>query len=389
MSERTREQEKLIMKWVEKSEIKKSFRDYCEEHSIPIEESEIQDFEEFKPYYIKVFNKKQKTKNQHFVPQFYLKNFTNTDWRIETAETQNYKILRPQVPKKICSWDYYYCFFEWKKDIMWEMLEDFFWYYEQNFQQIYDELIEKIKLTAPVSDELLYKLSEFISVSWLRGDKMRKQIKDMEKQMLTWTMKTTYNMKKSKGVLEEELDTEEMSGFVNSDDFEVTDTSNKGHIDFLTPDNINQFAIMLYSKRIRFYITEWEKKFVTSDNCVIELIPLKHIENPLWNHFMERLHYFVLSPEILVEFSCPIWKWKRVKRKRIKDEETLYYNFLRWRYSKYIYSNSQENFIKSHYKDMMLNNCEKLSVFLPEFQKIDCNEIRRHHSRLSNFLDKM
>lgn len=89
--------------------------------------SEVVTFEEFlvenssksvfKPYEIAIINElkirldkiknREYVKNQHFVPQFYLRLFTkNSDApesRLETLDLKLKKIIRPQSPSNVCS----------------------------------------------------------------------------------------------------------------------------------------------------------------------------------------------------------------------------------------------------------------------------------------------
>jgi hypothetical protein len=43
------------------------------------------------------------TKNQHYVPQFYLKKFANSAGKLETLDVTNEKTLKPQSPSHVCS----------------------------------------------------------------------------------------------------------------------------------------------------------------------------------------------------------------------------------------------------------------------------------------------
>lgn len=92
----------------------------------------------------KYSNPNNRTKNQHFVPQFYLKKFANPNWKIETLDKELKKILSPQSIKHICSWEFFYWLETWKKDIISQILEEMFNYFENKFAWIYNNLVDNI-----------------------------------------------------------------------------------------------------------------------------------------------------------------------------------------------------------------------------------------------------
>lgn len=373
---RTKEQDKNIMKWVENIENDIKYEEFAKEKKIDFIDNEHWD--DFKIFYHKIKNKRQKTKNQHYVPQFYLRNFCNSDWKIETLKVNNFINLKPQSTRSICSWKYYYWFFTWKEDIMSQMHEYLFEQYENHFKNSYNDLVKNIKDVEPVSDQLIYELCSFVASSFLRWSWFRKQVKEFESDIMTSTYKMMHKIRKVEKVLPKELESEEFADMIEAEEFKIEDKSNRWHINFLNLDTIQEYTNMFMTKKIRFYISNWDKKFVTSENCVIEIMPLKNFENHLWNHFMERLHYFVLNPNILIEFSSPSNPWKKEKRKRINNDEVLYYNFLRSNYSEYLYSNTQDNFNKNEYFKIIKNRCEDLWKLFTSFSKIECDKLKNN-----------
>lgn len=372
---------KLLNDWLldNVSEIK--LEEYVKNNNITISDKQIKEFNVSKPYILDLINRKQKTINQHHIPQFYLKKFINSDWKLETFSVKTWKIIRPQIPKKICSWDYYYSFYEWKEDIISEMIEDLLWKYEISFSKIYDNLTSEILWNQLPSDKNIYKLCEFVSLSWLRWKKFREHLMEMEKDFIKTNMKTSYFMKKEKKCLPKDFnnisDNKNLENMLSTWEFDINNISNEQHLNFINPDNINQFANMLFYKKIRFYIADWEKKFITSDNSVIEIMPLENFNSFLWNSFFDRVHYFVLSPNILVEFYSPNKPWKKTKRKRLNSSEILYYNFLRMQFPEYCYSNDKNNFIMEDYRKMILDRCEDLSKIFTDFKEMNCEKLKK------------
>ena len=78
----------------------------------------------------------QRTKNQHYVPQFYLKQFTNEQWLIEAVNKERKKVWTYSI-KHICCGEFFYWVETGKKDKVSQLLEDFFNKVENNFANIY------------------------------------------------------------------------------------------------------------------------------------------------------------------------------------------------------------------------------------------------------------
>ncbi len=87
------------------------------ETSDPFTEEEIN--------YLNICKKQLKdpAKNQHYVPQFHLKQFENNETRVETLDLKNKKILKSQSPKHICSDYYFYSLESGKPDVLSQLLE--------------------------------------------------------------------------------------------------------------------------------------------------------------------------------------------------------------------------------------------------------------------------
>ena len=307
------------------------------------------------------------TKNQHYVPKFYLKKFANSVGKLETFDMTNQKILKPQSPSHVCSWDYFYALETWKKDDISQVFEEMFDYFENDFSLIYDELIQNIYETRKIKEDLLYALCQFVAVSRLRGKSFRNlvqwTIKDIIKQISIFNYRAYKANNPHHEMVKKISSDKKLEDVVLNWEFDI-ELNNAWYIKFMADDNcVPWWTNLFLSKKIRIFISNGERKFVTSDSCVVELFP--EIASPYGVSFYERIHYFVLSPDILIEFSDPFNKWKEVKRKRIGKQEVLYYNLLRSMYSSYMYSNSQDNFIIEEYSKVRFQYIDKLCKLFP------------------------
>jgi hypothetical protein len=78
------------------------------QNNIKLSNDTIDEFIIAKPYIIKLDSKQQKTRNQHYVPQLYLKKFVNGDNKLEVFDNKNLRQLNPKSTKSVCSSDFFY-----------------------------------------------------------------------------------------------------------------------------------------------------------------------------------------------------------------------------------------------------------------------------------------
>lgn len=316
---------------------------------------------------MKYSNPQKYTKNQHYVPQFYLKKFTNSNWKLETLNMNNKKIIKSQSPKHVCSWDYFYVLETWKQDKTSQIFEDMFNYFEDRFAVIYDKLLKEIHETHQIEENILYGLCEFVAVSRLRGKSFRDLMLKWSQDLMKELMISNYRMIKihnpNNEIVKKISSDKELENIILNWEFNI-ESNNAEYIKFMADDNCIQWRTNLFrSKKIRIFISDGERNFVTSDACVVELFPENR--SPYGVSFYERTHYFVLSPNILIEFSDPFNKWKQIKKLHVKKQEVLYYNLLRSMYSNYMYSNSQDNFIVEEYSKVRFQYIDKLYKLFP------------------------
>lgn len=286
------------------------------------------------------WEKHQWTKNQHYVPQFYLKYFSNEEWKVETLDIKNKRIMKPQSISHICSADYFYSIKTWEKDKISQLLEDFFTEVENIFAQKYDKIIENLSnYNEKIDKRLLFCLCEFVIISYFRSKHFRETLEAMSENTMKGMMQ---RLTKHKAL---DINNEELEKKLENKDYNVN-FDNSSHIKFML-EHIEEFTYYLFNKKITIYITDGERNFVTSDCCVNEVIP--EIKGPFWIWFLERYHYFAISPKILIEFRSPELPGKARKRKRIWKWDVIFFNYFNSRQWNYLYAKSKADInIKEH-----------------------------------------
>lgn len=321
--------------------------------------------------FINEIEKKQWTANQHYVPQFYLRLFTNISWRVETLDIKNKRLLKSQSTERICSDTYFYSMKTGEADIVSQLLENIFCYHENNFAEIYEDLVDDIINYWKISDTYLYELCTFVTISMIRWKYFRKQLEDSHSEIMKRTAAQTYRSKKLHNPDDPEVkkisSDEKLEERIIKWEYDIKMT-NIEHIQFINDEkNIRGFSNLLFNKKIRIYISDWTRNFVTSDCCIAEVIPQSR--SVYWVHFMERLHYFVLSPQILIEFSDNNQPWKKIKRQRIWKSKIMFYNLIRSMYGSFLYSKSKDDLIQEELEEAFVNNIDLLSTWFPsQFQ---------------------
>lgn len=354
-------EKKIIREWLNDWNNKIDFHILLKEHNINLSEELTKDFITAKPYLVQLALKKQKTKNQHYVPQLYLKRFLNNDNKLEVFDNKNLIWLKPKPTNRVCSSDFFYSIRDWKEDLIAEMLEDIFYQYESSFLKIYNWLVEEIMNWQKISDKNHYNLCEFISSLWIRGKYFREEMNSSQEEITKKLIKMNFihNKEKYKSLENMVLNEEYNINFPNS-----------LHIDFMNPDKINEFARWFAIKKIRIYISDWSVNFITSDNPVTSITPVNN-HFLRWNHFCDRIHYFALTPNILIEFIPPESPWKKIKRKKIGKDDIIYFNFIRSRNAKYLYAKNKLDFDEDDFLKIQIERFGDLQKLFKDFKKTD------------------
>lgn len=317
------------------------------------------------------YKKSDYTKNQHYVQKGYLKKFTNADtWKLITLDLKAKKRLnKEQSVKRVCSDTYFYSVKDWERDVLSQIVERYLWKYEDHFINQYDGFVQQIMSWSKIDEELVYDICTYLSISWMRTKRFRDEtFRSIDRQLTEHLGKWWWDIDKIK----------EENGLWE-------DKINIQHVMMLLDEkSVRGYANLFFAQRIKiFYINELDSHFVTSDNPVISIHP-RNKESFYWIPFLQRIHYFALSPKILIEFSEHTWG-KHIQRKQLKtNEEVTYYNSLRSMFSSYLYSDNEFSLEEELYSIVRANYIDELySLFWDHswFQKdIDgINELKKKY----------
>lgn len=299
--------------------------------------------------------------NQHYVPQFYLKSFASPEYspnfKLETWDAKKHSILKAQSVRSVCQEMYFYWVETGKYDFISQVVEDFFKYFEMKFWLIYPSLVDEILTSKHLDADKIRELCAFCSTLWMRWKAFRNQTSRMKEDIYKDMTKSMYQIRNKELLTEAEK-------IILSWDYDL-DFNNSDHLKFITNEhNVYMFASQFFRQRIRIYIAKWSRNFVTSDNPVVHIFKASNMKGFFTNAFSKRLSYIALHPKVLIEFDeypGPFREiWKKPIRKEIYDDEVTYYNFIRLRYSNFLYSNSKDNLIAEEYNIAWINNIDTL-----------------------------
>ncbi len=272
------------------------------------------------------------TKDQHFMPQFYLKYFTNPEGKLEILNCELRKVVTSRTPKHVCNDEWFYSM-NGKADDISQVIEKSFSKIEDGIAKSYEEIIQKIIGCKKITEKDKMIISTFMSMQYLRGPYMRKQLKKLDEQLIKQTTKMrfghtdAYNSsffdeyEKETGIKVTPEHKEEFIKSAQSGDYEI-EVSNRAHLMILN--EMNGFRNFLFGKEWMIYISRSSKKFITSDNPVIEIFPSWTVKIFYGPHFMQRTHQLSLTPDVLIVANEPKdlpkeFTMGKIKRKTLFD----------------------------------------------------------------------
>lgn len=292
--------------------------------------------------YVEKVKSGQKTKNQHYVPAFYLEKFSNSEWKLHVIDMKSQKVLKKTyTPSSVCSEDFFYWMTSGTEDIISQTWEGLFWFFENQFSERYAEIIQEIMAYGHMSEETLWDIAEFMAISYLRTKDFRENLQKSTADFMKRLGSMSYRVMKATNWEDERV--KKISGkaeeMILKWEYNIEFQNNVDHFNFLNEDAIQEWTKWFMIKKWRFYIANWDLNFVTSNVPVLELNP--DTPRTIYGyHIAEREHIFPLSPKILVVLSNPHAPWKKVKREQIDDDEVAFRNTIRLSFSEYWYSPS-------------------------------------------------
>lgn len=256
-----------------------------------------------------VFNG-QITAKQHYVPKFYLKMFANPDGTIEVLDVPKRRILLPHVPKAVCYEKFNYAATTGVPDELSQQIEKIFQSMEDSLAKRVDPIITKLLSSGHVDAEEKWDIAFLMSMLWLRGPAMRQQINQLFEQISKHVTKMQFSHFGSDHLFEQyDQETwttttpearERIKRMFIEGDYSLS-FSNISHLEMFR--ELQGFANLFHAQDWLVYISRSNEKFTTSDNPITVVLPKKtRFYGPT---FIERTHYFPLTPEIFIVCRFP------------------------------------------------------------------------------------
>lgn len=250
----------------------------------------------------------QHTKNQHFVPQFYLKNFLDNNNVLQVLSAEHNKIINSKGTKGICYEKYFYGLETGKADGTSQEIETMFTELETNLSQKIPKIISKIRSNQQIKEEEKWVVSLMMSMIWIRVPSFRQSInstqEDVTKDLLEFQSRYDTSLKGIKPL--------------NKEDYSLK-FNNSQHLKMFP--SIPNFANLFCAQYWTIYISQCDYKFITSDNPISTVVPEKtSFYGPV---FSERKHIFALTPDICIVAKNPKHVTKSVKRKTLFKDNII------------------------------------------------------------------
>lgn len=243
---------------------------------------------------------------QHFVPAFYLRRFAGPTNLVQVFDGKFRKIIRPRGTSGICKERFFYAIDTGQADEASQIVEHEFARIENMVAARIRPIVEDLLSGKHVGDEAKWEIAYLMAMIWARGPAMRLQINSLQEQVLKFTFETigvdalvdSTDRRMGRNTSPEMR--KSMQELVDSGQYSVS-FSNEAHLKFL--DDLPNWANLFHAQYWNVYINRTEETFVTSDNPVVVVIPeRKDFYGPT---FLERTHYFALSPEICIQAVHP------------------------------------------------------------------------------------
>jgi hypothetical protein len=248
-------------------------------------------------------------REQHYVPQFYLRKFVNSKNVVQVLDCTQKRIEAPRGTKGICREDFFYGIHSGQPDDASQQIETGFQKLEAKLATDIGPVIQKILNVELMLESEKWTVAQLMSTLWLRGPTMRTLINGMSEQVMK-SINSFHFGSQCAGHIFDQFDEatgrttprevrEEVKSIIVEKRYLLT-FSNLLHL--MMFEKIDEFAELFRSQQWTIYISNLPKKFITSDSPVVVTIPgRKGFYQPT---FIERTHYFPLTPDICIKASC-------------------------------------------------------------------------------------
>ncbi len=234
-----------------------------------------------------------------------------------------------------------------------QCLEDALQQMEDGIAGNIGDIIRKIVDYKQISDDEKWIIALLMSMLWIRGPIMRKQINQMSESILKKLNTVQFSHpsinkwfdkydRETKNATSPEA-REKIRAMIIEGKYSV-EFSNSQHLRMF--ESFQGFANLFFGQDWIVNMSCSHKKFITSDNPIVVVMPER---KDFWGpSFLERTHHFTLTPKIHIISRYPTKdSGKKLRRKTLfeKDnKEILRLNFLIANHAhKFAYANQQED----------------------------------------------
>ena len=265
------------------------------------------------------------TKKQHFLPQFYLKNFEDATGQLQIYDIKNNRMAKPRSSSGVGYKPYFYAANTGVADEVSQHIENWLGVFENIIAQDLPNIINKILTYQHINNNDRYILSALMCMLWLRTPSMRNQLNSMQENLMKQLMQfrepkdtiDKYIAKTGKSISKERR--EELIKILGDGSYRLS-FNNAPHLKFMTEAfgfDSPGFTNMFYGQKWKIYLAKGKNQFITTDNPVVEWwLPSKTFYG---TSFLGRNKYFALTPEIFIELTYPIGSTK-IKRETLFED---------------------------------------------------------------------
>lgn len=266
------------------------------------------------------------TKKQHFVPQFYLKNFADPQGKLQALDIKNKRIGNPRPYQSFGYERYFYAVETGVPDEVSQHVEQWLNQIESRVSLELPRIINDIAGYKQIHQDDRYILAALMSMLWLRSPGMRKQLNAMHTD-LTKQMMRFYAPERVDRFAEEteaDLSQQERKKMVEMMENGSYDLrfNNAHHLRFMMESlgyGEPGFANMFFGMNWKIYLARGNERFITMDSPVVEwFLPPQHFYG---SSFLERSKYFSLTPEILFELTYPVTPRKATREALFEKDD--------------------------------------------------------------------
>ncbi len=332
----------------------------------------------------------QVTKDQHFVPSFYLKAFGSADGHVRVLDLKTFRVQKRKHHKAV---GYARFFYARKTGVPDEISQAFELWFRDIESQIADRLPAIIEAAKErrLDNSHFVTLAYFMAFQWMRTDAFRMMVNTLNESLTRRVMDIRSRFPGFADEVREqaakagtEVTDEEIAAYQNMAQLGAYDLDfdNTTHLKFITPDALRGFHNLLLGQQWTVIGVEASRRFVTSDNPVA--VGLPRAQGIYGLSFLERTHCLPLTPDLLIETAEPeqyaeleqIEPAKTARYRTANDTEVVMYNILQLRRARQFGYSRARNDLDAVLAEFE-NTGPALRLYIERFEQQEVKDARR------------